>query len=62
MKRRLNELHSQWVLERRSGGNYTLKIANAPVEAVGGALFALLNPMDVPEEWVITHIYGDLYA
>ena len=55
-------LRPQWIVERRPNGTYTLRIANAPVEAVRGALYAFLHPNDVPDEWVILPARGDLYT
>ncbi|KAJ3552484.1 hypothetical protein NM688_g4128 [Phlebia brevispora] len=52
----------KWLLQRCPEGKYTLKIANAPVGGVSGALFAFLHPLHSPEEWVITHLQGRLYT
>lgn len=49
-------------MQKCQGGKYTLRIANAPVGGVSGALFAFLHPLHTPEEWVITHLQGDLYT
>ncbi|KAF7794033.1 hypothetical protein EIP86_005161 [Pleurotus ostreatoroseus] len=52
----------KWFVQKCSGGRYTLRIANAPVGDVSGSLFAFLHPLHTPEEWVITHVQGDLYT